>query len=117
MTASTWRAMALVCVFTACGGDDGDPDAPLTPPACRAIPSFGSGDLCDETKPGAPACDGGLGFCAGGWLCFHGPEEAFCSCQVDSDCERRAEYVNQARASQKLAPISTSCQAGRCQGL
>ncbi|HAN31539.1 MAG TPA: hypothetical protein DCQ06_08065, partial [Myxococcales bacterium] len=99
-----WLCALLVLVVAGCGATEDDPNGAVTPPSCRVISSFGSAEACDEVKPGAPSCEGGAGFCAGGWLCFHSTKEAFCSCDVDSDCQRRADYINQARALRKLAP-------------
>ncbi len=115
-TRRSW-IIAVALVLTVAGCDDNaelDKDGPVKPAACASAPQFGNGQLCDDTPAGRAAC--GTGVCAGGWLCFDAPRLAFCSCSTDADCERRATYVNQARAQRKMAPITASCEAGRCAG-
>ncbi|MCO4761754.1 MAG: hypothetical protein KC502_09635 [Myxococcales bacterium] len=111
----------LVAVALTAGCDtkaDVDLDAARAPAACLTVPVFGNGAVCEDTVKARDLCGTADDrICAAGWLCFDDVRSAFCTCSVDADCNRRANYINAARALRKMAPISAKCVAGRCAGL
>ena len=116
-------ALALTLTLTLfCAGCDTkaevDADGPQTPAACLTVGNYGNGTLCEDTVVGREKCGSSeTRLCAAGWLCLDDARSAFCTCKVDSDCARRAVYINHGRALRKMAPIGPKCVAGRCVGL
>ena len=93
-------------------------DGARQPAACLTVGTYGNASLCEDSTAGREKCGSSVTrICAGGWLCFDDARTAFCTCSRDSDCTRRAAYINQGRALRKMAPIGSTCVEGRCVGL
>lgn len=107
-------ALALACTGPA--EEKADPGA-IALVACADVARFGNGALCSADDAGLSVCGTRpRRTCASSWLCFDGPELAFCTCEKDADCAGRAEYINQGRLQRQVAPLGAVCKAGRCQG-
>ena len=111
-------AVLFTSLVVACSSPpEEDADATVQPPNCATIVTFGNGQQCSSKSAELDECGAAEErVCANGWLCFDAARFAFCGCELDSDCQTRADYVNKARAIQKIAPLGAKCVAGRCAG-
>ncbi len=111
------RWCLAVALLYGCGTDDSGPLDSITPPACNSIQHFGNSAACDQDGPKLESCGASASrTCASGWLCFDAPQFDDCTCSADADCAGRQQYINDARATQKKAPLTSKCQDGRCSG-
>jgi hypothetical protein len=110
-----WALLILAVLATAC--TEADQADIVTPPKCQAVTRWGNGATCSASDPSLSACgSGNTRTCASGWLCLDAPALLDCSCQTDTDCEGRSQYINEARTAKGIAPLAAKCVAGRCSG-